>query len=111
MPSAIERTVPTSARSALPVSMPSMRWRRIDEISSGLMSICSVSPLSKWFLVAGAFSGCLCDLSTQLVQAVADAAVQHPITDLEHQAADDRVVYPARQLDRLPRLLLDLGAD
>ena len=39
IPSATESTVPTSERSALPVSRPSIRCRRIEEISSGLISI------------------------------------------------------------------------
>ena len=38
MPSATESTVPTSERSASPASMPSIRSRRIFEISSGLIS-------------------------------------------------------------------------
>ncbi len=39
MPSATESTVPTSERSALPASIPSIRSRRMLAISSGLISI------------------------------------------------------------------------
>ena len=45
MPSATDRTVPTSVRSAWPASRPSMRLLRMDVISSGL--ICMV-----WLSVA-----------------------------------------------------------
>ncbi len=41
MPSATDRTVPTSVRSAWPASRPSMRLLRMDVISSGL--ICMVA--------------------------------------------------------------------
>src|SRR5512139_4109336 len=117
IPSATESTVPTSERSALPVSRPSIRCRRIEEISSGLISmLVRVSLLLRNSLEArfsrrGSPLRRLRDLPAQLLEPVEDARVEDHVAHLQLQAADDRGVDLALQLDRLPGLTLDLGAD
>src|SRR4051794_22963532 len=102
MPSATDRTVPTSVRSAEPVSSPSIRSRRMLAISSGLISIF--------------FFPCLLvrrggDALSKFLQATADAGVQNHVADLQDDAAEDLVVDPARELDLLAGLAFDLFAD
>ena len=75
MPSATERTVPTSVRSAWPSSRPSMRLLRMDVISSGL--ICMGLPLGPRHLAA------------KLFKSVADGGVEHGVADLDDDAAQD----------------------
>src|SRR3954454_19082340 len=99
MPSATERTVPTSARSAPSVSSPSMRSRRMLAISSGLIST---------------FVYSLCrfrDFFSQSFQLVADARVQDHVANLQHDPPEHALVDIGLQLDRLPGLVLDLLPD
>jgi hypothetical protein len=78
-----------------------------------LISICSNAPCVWKFVleVRSARSGRLRHLAAQLLESVADACVEDPVADLEDEAADDRLVDLAGQLDRLAGLALDLGAD
>src|SRR4051794_17349609 len=101
IPSPISSTVPTSVRSAESVSMPSIRSRRIDAISSGLISM----RLSFPFLRR---SG---DALSQFLEPVLDARVQDHVSHLYDQPAEDVRIHPALQLDRVARLLLDLRTD
>src|SRR5665811_601314 len=101
MPSATESTVPTSERSALPVSSPSILSRRIDAISSGLISM----------RVLYASLRRLGDALSKFVQATADARVEHHVAYLQDDAAEDLLVDPAGQIDLLAGLPLDLLAD
>src|SRR4051794_17376292 len=100
MPSATESTVPTSARSADSVSSPSILSRRIDAISSGLMSIGLLSASLRR----------LSDALSKFLQATADARVEHLVADLQDDAAEDLGVDAAGQLDLLAGLALDLLA-
>src|SRR5215211_5468838 len=95
MPSATERTVPTSARSASSTSSPSMRLLRMEVISSDL--ICTVRPVS---LRAR-------HLAAHLVESVADRRVEHGVADPQHDAADDLGVDVGVELDLLARLVAD----
>src|SRR4051794_36157465 len=99
MPSATDRTVPTSARSASSTSSPSMRLLRMEVISSDL--ICTVRLVS---LDAR-------HVAAQLVESVADRRVEHGVADAEHDAADDVGVDVGVELDLLARLLADPVAD
>ena len=90
MPSATDSTVPTSERSALPVSIPSIRSRRIDAISSGLISMGVLYPSLRR----------LGDALSKFLQATADARVQDHVADLQDDAAEDlarRRGWPARR--------------
>ncbi len=72
IPSATESTVPTSERSALPVSSPSILSLRIDAISSGLISIG----------VLYASLRRLGDALSKFLQAIANARVEDHVADL-----------------------------
>src|SRR3954447_6869803 len=100
IPSPISRTVPTSERSAESVSMPSIRSRRIDAISSGLISIAAVPFLRR--------SG---DALSQFLEPVGDARVQDHVSHLHDQPTEDVGVHLALELHLVARLLLDLRAD
>src|SRR6478752_7745148 len=89
IPSATDSTVPTSERSALSVSIPSIRSRRIDSISSGLVSI--------WLLFLPA-SRRLSDALSKFLQATADARVEDHVPYLKHDAAEDLVVDAAGEV-------------
>src|SRR5215207_9145942 len=102
MPSATDRTVPTSVRSAEPVSSPSIRSRRMLAISSGLISIFSLPCL---LVRRGGHA------LSKFLQATADARVQDHVADLQDDAAEDPVVDRAREVDLLPGLAFDLLAD
>src|SRR4051795_7514225 len=99
MPSATDRTVPTSARSASSTSSPSMRLLRMEVISSDL--ICTVRLVS---LDAR-------HVAAQLVESVADRRVEQGVAAAGHDAADDVGVDVGVQLDLLARLLADPVAD
>src|SRR6266545_945756 len=101
MPSPISSTVPTSVRSAEPVSMPSIRSRRIDAISSGLISIAAFVPFLRR-------SG---DALSQFLEPVPDARIQDHVPHLHDQPAEDFGVHLALELDDLTGLPLDLRAD
>src|SRR3954447_4284007 len=103
MPSPIERTVPTSARSADACSRPSMRSLRIFVISSGLICIDDIRCLS---LRDGARY-----LSAKSFEAAVHAGVEHLVADAQHQAADDVRVDIGRQLDAPAGPLLDALTD
>src|SRR5581483_11988902 len=96
MPSPIERTVPTSARS-VSTSYCSIRWRRIDVISSGRSF--KGSPLCPHEFVSQAF------------QSAADARVDAVRAGRQDDAADDVRVDAARRLDLAARSFLDLRDD
>src|SRR3954453_18297949 len=104
MPSPIERTVPTSARSAAACSMPSMRSLRILVISSG--RICIDAIRSCLSLRGGAR-----DLSAKSFQAAVHAGVEHLVAHTQHDAADDVRVDPAGQLDAPAGLVLNPVSD
>src|SRR5665811_490237 len=101
IPSATDSTVPTSERSALPVSIPSILSLRIDAISSGLISM--------WVLYASLRRPG--DALSKFLQATADARVEHHVAHLQHDPAEDLLVDVADQLDALAGLALDLLAD
>src|SRR5258708_3375946 len=101
IPSATDSTVPTSERSALPVSSPSIRSRRIDAISSGLISIG----------VLYASLRRLGDALSKFLQAIANARVEDHVADLQDDATEDLRVNPACQIDPLIGLALDLLTD
>src|SRR6187551_1121063 len=101
IPSATDSTVPTSERSALLVSSPSIRSRRIDAISSGLISM--------GMLYASLRR--LGDALSKFLQATADARVQNHVAHLQDDATEDHAVDAAGQLDLLSGLPLDLLAD
>src|SRR5438046_1981465 len=98
MPSATERTVPTSVSSAWPSSRPSMRLFRMLVISSGL--ICMEFS-----------SGGLGHVLSQVFEAIADGGIKDGVPDAEHKATDDVGVDRLGQLDALTGLLADLVAD
>src|SRR5579883_1936450 len=97
MPSPTDRTVPTSARSAL-TSKSSMRCLRIDVISSG-RSFTWAPWLSRHERLAKSF------------EPAADARVDAARADLEDDPADEARVDAAGHLDRAAGRLLDLGDD
>src|SRR3954447_4243017 len=90
MPSPIERTVPTSARSAAASVMPSMRSLRILVISSGRICIDAM-----WVCLS--LRGAR-DLLAKSLEAALNAGVEHLVAHAQHQAADDVGVDPAGQL-------------
>src|SRR4051812_6299255 len=104
MPSAIDRTVPTSDRSAPPSSRPSILALRMLVISSGLIFMSAIglrrSPL-----------GGLGHLLPKSFQSGADRSVHHHVSDPHHQAADHVGVDLRGQLHLAAGLLLDLPAD
>src|SRR3954465_7507767 len=95
MPSPTCRTVPTSARS-VSTSYCSIRWRRIEVISSG-----------RSFKSLSAPHECL----SKSFQSSADARIREKRARLQHDAAEDRGVDGARGLDLAPDSLLDLLDD
>src|ERR1043165_9848809 len=101
IPSPISRTVPTSERSAESVSMPSIRSRRIDAISSGLISIAAFVP----------FLRRLGDALSQFLEPVSNARVQDHVSYLHDQPAEDVRVDPALDPDRdiLGGLIVQVG--
>src|SRR3954466_15080951 len=101
IPSPISSTVPTSERSAESVSRPSIRSRRMLAISSGLISMLRLIP----------FLRRRCDALSQFLEPVANARVQDHVAHLHHQSTEDVGIHAGLELDRVPRLLLDLGAD
>src|SRR5436190_22237982 len=103
MPSATERTVPTSARSAPPSSMPSMRCLRMLVISSGLIFS---SAMTRDVSLRRSR-----DLLSKLFQARAHARVHYEVADLQDQPAEHVGVDLGVELDRTTGLLLDLPAD
>ena len=114
MPSATERTVPTSARSALPVSRPSIRWRRIEEISSGLISICSVAPCSKSRVRSKAGGPGQAACATSLRSLSSRLRMLASSTRLPTWRTRPPMIDSSTSLVSsivLPVLLLDLGAD
>src|SRR5215210_1430359 len=102
MPSATDRTVPTSVRSASPSSRPSMRLLRMLVISSGL--ICMKSPWSAE--LAGSR-----DLLAEVLEAIADGGVEHGVADPDDDAAEDVGVDLRREVDLAIGLLGDPVAD
>src|SRR5215211_3910856 len=100
MPSATDRTVPTSERSAPPSSSPSMRLLRMLVISSGL--ICTASP----YPLRGPL-----DLLPKLFQPVPHARVEDHVPYPEHEPAKYVGVDLRGELDAAPGLLLDALAD
>src|SRR5438132_1355916 len=101
MPSAIERTVPTSDRSAPCSSSPSIRLLRMLVISSGLIFIRRSLSLS---------SG-RSHLSSQFLKAAPDRPVHDHVPDLDCEPADHVGIDDGRVLDAPARLLLDPLAD
>src|SRR3954468_9640330 len=95
MPSPTCRTVPTSARSVW-TSYCSIRWRRIEVISSG-----------RSFKALSAPHKCL----SKSFQSSAHARIREVRARLQHDAADDRGIDLARRLDLSPGGLLDLLDD
>src|SRR5581483_2929630 len=98
MPSPIWRTVPTSARS-VSTSYCSIRWRRIDVISSGLSFKALSAP------------SCLHEFGSQSFQSPADARVDSQRARLQDDAADEVGVDLLRRLDLAAGRVLDLLED
>src|SRR6476619_746897 len=92
MPSPTCRTVPTSARS-VSTSYCSIRWRRIDVISSG-----------RSFKALSAPHKCL----SKSFQSPAHARIREVRAGLQHDAAEDRRIDLTRRLYLPPGGLLDL---
>src|ERR687897_1902914 len=110
MPSATDRTVPTSVRSAWPASRPSMRLLRMDVISSGL--ICMVwLPLLLGEGGRRGGSGRADDLLAQGVEPVADGRVEDLVADADDDPAEDVGLDGGGELDLAAGLLLDALAD
>src|SRR6185312_9457069 len=99
MPSATDRTVPTSERSAPPSSSPWMRSLRMLVISSGL--ICTFRDSL----------GRLGDLLSKLFESVADGGVENHVAYPHHQPAEDVGVDVRGKVHPAPGLLLDAPAD
>src|SRR6476469_1864123 len=95
MPSPICKTVPTSARS-VSTSYSSIRWRRIDVISSG-----------RSFKSLSAPHECL----SKSFKSAAHARVDAIRACLQHDAAENRRIHRATRLDGAARGLLDLRDD
>src|SRR6266700_6783140 len=95
MPSPSWRTVPTSARS-VSTSYCSIRWRRIDVISSGLSFKALSAPH---------------EFVSQSFQSPAHARVDAERAHLEDDAADEAGVDLLRRLDLAAGRLLDLLQD
>src|SRR3954452_17434873 len=103
MPSPIERTVPTSARSAAASVMPSMRSLRILVISSGRICIDAM-----WVCLS--LRGAR-DLLAKSLEAALNAGVEHLVAHAQNESADDVRVDPAGQLDSPGGLSLDALSD
>src|SRR3954469_9109087 len=99
MPSATERTVPTSERSAPPSSMPSMRSLRMLVISSGLICI------------RQSFLGGSRHFLTESFEAPAHAGVHHHVSDGGDEPAYYVGIDVSVQIDPLTGLFLDPAAD
>ena len=108
MPSATDSTVPTSVRSALDVSRPSIRLLRMEVISSGLICM-------KWLLGAAVLVLVLVlrprDLLAKLIETVADRGVEHEVAYAHDESAEDVGVDLAGELDLLTGLLSDPLSD
>src|SRR3954453_14820373 len=112
MPSATDRTVPTSVRSASPSSSPSMRLLRMLVISSGL--ICMEILFRPPVLASSDLRttlGRARDLLSKVLEAVADGGVEDGIADADDDAAQDVGLHPRRELGLAAGLLGDLVAD
>src|ERR671919_564552 len=96
IPSATDRTVPTSVRSAWPASRPSMRLLRMDVISSGL--IC-MDLLGLHYLAA------------KLFESVAHGGVEDRVAHLDDDAAQDAGLHAGGQLDLATSLPGDLVSE
>src|SRR5213076_2483855 len=96
IPSPTWRTVPTSARS-VSTSYCSIRWRRIDVISSGRSF--------------KALSSSLHEFVSQSFQSAADARVDAQRARLEDDAADEAGIDLARRIDLAAGRPLDLTED
>src|SRR5215471_16380353 len=96
MPSPIWRTVPTSARS-VSTSYCSIRWRRIDVISSGRSF--------------KALSSCLHEFVSQSFQSSAHARIDAQRARLQDDAAHQVGIDLLRRLDLAARSILDLLQD
>src|SRR3954465_8094889 len=108
MPSATERTVPTSDRSApAPSSRPWIRSLRMLVISSGLICI---SKESSFTWAVRPLRG-LGDLLANLIQPAADARVHDHVADPHDEAPQHVGVHLRGQLDLAAGLLLDSVAD
>src|SRR5919202_7019148 len=106
MPSATERTVPTSVSSAPPASRPSMRCLRMLVISSGLICIAMASGVS---LRAGGLRPC--DLLAKSFESGPDGGVEDRVADPQHDAAEHVGVDDGGELHLAPGLAADLLAD
>src|SRR6266705_706100 len=95
MPSPICRTVPTSARS-VSTSYCSIRWRRIDVISSGLSFKALSAPH---------------EFGSQEFQSSADARIDPKRARLQDDAADEARIDLLRRLDLAACRVLDLLQD
>src|SRR5947199_3511516 len=95
MPSPVWRTVPTSA-SSVSTSYCSIRWRRIDVISSGLSFKAPSAP------------SCLHEFLSQPFQSSAHARVDAERTRLQDDAAHEAGVDLLRRLDLAADRILDL---
>src|SRR5579864_8923200 len=98
IPSPIWRTVPTSARS-VSTSYCSIRWRRIDVISSGLSFKALSAP------------SCLHEFVSQSFQSSAYARVDAQRAGLQDDSAHEIGVDLLRRLDLAARRRLDLLHD
>src|SRR4051812_2271134 len=104
MPSAIDRTVPTSDRSAPPSSRPSILALRMLVISSGLIFMSAIG-------LRRSSLGGLGHLLPKSFQPGADRPVHHHVSDPHHEAADHVRVDLRGQVHLASRLLLDLLPD
>src|SRR5579875_815450 len=115
MPSATDSTVPTSARSALVVSRPSMRLLRIEVISSGLICMFVTAP---WPILVqrklrcvlgrvGAMALRLRHFPAKLFEARTDGRVHDEVADPQDDPTEDLRVDLARELDLVAGLLAD----
>src|SRR5215469_10000731 len=98
MPSPIWRMVPTSARS-VSTSYCSIRWRRIDVISSGLSFKALSAP------------SCLHEFVSQSFESPSQARVDAERARLQDDAADEVGVDLLRRLDLAAGRILDLLQD
>src|SRR5262249_57211311 len=94
----ISTNAPTSEGSADSTSRPSIRSRRIEAISSGLISMVRLVP----------FLRRLGDALSQFLQPVSNARVQDHVADLHDQATEDVGIHLGLKLHGVAGLLLDL---
>src|SRR4051794_20635601 len=99
MPSATDRTVPTSDRSAPPSSRPSIRSLRMLVISSGLICI---RFLPRRLALRGSRQ-----FLPQSFEPPAHARVQHLVPDAEDETADQVGIDVSVQVDLAAGLVLD----